>query len=97
MASFVDSRMEMENNLHEFYYSLLMNVKQYDSIMVAMDKLFKLADFVPVKYTYKTNSTANIFMKEIFRLHGFPKAIISDKDAKFNLNFWKIIFAYFDT
>ena len=32
-------------------------------------------------------------MKEIFRLHGLPKEIISDRDTKFTSNFWKGLFA----
>ena len=32
-------------------------------------------------------------MKEIFRLHGFSKAIISDRDTKFTSNFWKGLFS----
>ena len=31
-------------------------------------------------------------MKEIFRLHGVPKVIISDRDVKFTMNFWKTLF-----
>ena len=36
-------------------------------------------------------------MKEIFKLHGFPKAIISDIDPMFTSNFWKGLFAYLGT
>ena len=36
-------------------------------------------------------------MKEIFNMHGFPKAIVSDKDVKFISNFWKGLFAYLGT
>ena len=43
--------------------------------------------------THKTDDIANIFMKEIFKLHGFPKAILSDRDVKFTSNFWKGLFA----
>ena len=65
--------------------------------MVVVDKLSKVAHFIPFKYTYKTDAIANNFMKEIFRLHGFPKAIISNKDVEFTLNLWKSIFAYLGT
>ena len=33
-------------------------------------------------------------MKDIFKLHGLPKAIVSDRDVKFTSNFWKGLFAY---
>jgi hypothetical protein len=57
--------------------------KHNDSIMVVVDKLSKETHFIPVKSTYKSINIANIFMKEIFRLHGIPKTIISDRDTKF--------------
>jgi hypothetical protein len=44
--------------------------RQNDSIMVVIDKLSKSAHFIPVKSTYKEINIAEIFMKEIFRLHG---------------------------
>ena len=31
-------------------------------------------------------------MKEIFKLHGLPKAIVSERDVKFTSNFWKGLF-----
>jgi hypothetical protein len=31
-------------------------------------------------------------MREIARLHGLPKEIVSDRDTKFTLNFWRGLF-----
>ena len=62
---------------------------QHDSIMVLVDKLTKESHFIPVNSMHKTNDVAKIFMKEIFKLHGFTKTIVSDKDFKFTSNFWK--------
>jgi len=36
-------------------------------------------------------------MKEIFKLHGIPKAIVSNRDSKFTSNFWKGLFKEFGT
>jgi hypothetical protein len=36
-------------------------------------------------------------MKEIFRLHGIPKKVISDRDVKFTSSFWKALFAGLET
>ena len=44
--------------------------------MVVVDKLRKEAHFIPVKTTYKATNIFDIFMKQIFRLHGIPKVII---------------------
>ena len=52
----------------------------------------KSTHFIPVKSTYKTVQIANIFMREIFRLHGIPKTVISDRDVKFTSAFWKTFF-----
>ena len=57
-----------------------------------VEKLTKESHFILVKSTYKVDAIAKIFMNEIFRLHGFPKAIISDMDTKFTSNFWKSLF-----
>jgi len=65
--------------------------------MVVVDKLSKVAHFIPVKSTYKAVNIVEIFMKEIFTLHGIPKMVISDRDAKFTGNFWKALFKGLDT
>ena len=61
--------------------------------MVVVDKLTKSTHFIPVKSTHKTDDIENMFMKEIFKLHGFPKVIVSNRDVKFTSNFWKGLFA----
>ena len=71
----------------DFVTGLPRNQNLNDSIMVVVDKLSKAAHFIPVKSTYKAANIANIFLKQIFRLHGIPKFIISDRDPKFTCNF----------
>ena len=65
--------------------------------MVVVDKLSKATHFIPVKTTHKATNIADIFMKEIFHLHGILKEIISNRDPKFIGNFWKYIFKGIDT
>jgi transposase InsO family protein len=72
-------------------------VKQHASIMVVVDKLTKATHFISVKTTHKVDNIANIYMKEVARLHGVPKAIVSDRDPKFTSNFWKGLFKGFGT
>jgi len=67
---------------------------QNDSIIIVIDKLSKCAHFLPMKSTYKEINIIELFMKEIFRLHGVPKMVISDRDVlKFTSFFWKELFA----
>jgi hypothetical protein len=81
----------------EFIIGFPKTQKQNDSIMVVIDKLSKYAHFIPIKSTFKTINIAEIFMKEIFRLHGIPKMVISDRYVKFTSAFWKELFAGLNT
>ena len=74
----------------DFITGLPKNQNQNDSIMVVVDKLSKAAHFIPVKTTYKAANIADIFLKQIFRLHEIPKFIISDRDPNFQLTFGNI-------
>ena len=71
----------------DFIIGLPRNQNLNQSIMVVVDKLSKETHFIPIKTTYKATNIANIFMKQIFRLHGIPKVIISYKYLKFTGNF----------
>jgi hypothetical protein len=81
----------------DFITELPTSTKQNDAIMVVVDKLSKSAHFIPVKSTCKEIDIANIFMKEIFKLHGMPKKIVSGRDTKFTSNFWKSFMAGLET
>lgn len=64
----------------------------YDCIMTVVDKLSKRAHLLKTYTTADARDTANLFINEIFRLHGLPKAIISDRDSKFTSKFWQNLF-----
>ena len=76
----------------DFITGLPMTWRKHDSIMVVVDRLTKGAHFIPVKSTHNMDDIEKIFMKDIFISHGFPKAIVSDRDPKFTSNFWKGLF-----
>jgi hypothetical protein len=61
--------------------------KHHDSIMVVVDKLTKAAHFIPLKTTHKAANVVDIYMREVARLHGIPKTIVSDRDPKFTSKF----------
>ena len=67
--------------------------KKYYSIFVVFDKLSKATHFILVKSTYKEVHIADIFLKEIFGLHGIPKEIILDRDTEFTKNIWRSLFS----
>jgi hypothetical protein len=63
--------------------------------MLVVDKLTKATHFISVKITHKVFNIVDIYMIEIARLHGVPKAIVLDGDPKFTQNLWKGLFKGF--
>jgi len=60
----------------------------YDSIWVVIDRLTKVAHFIPVKTTYTSAKLAKIYMTRIVCLHGVPRTIVSDRGTQFTSKFW---------
>ena len=65
----------------------------FDSILVVKDRLTKQAHYVPCNKSIDGSETANLFIREIFRHHGFPKTIVSDRGPQFVSKFWKRLFS----
>jgi hypothetical protein len=61
----------------------------YDSIWVIVDRLTKVAHFIPVKTTYSGAKLAELYMAQIVCLHGVPKKIVSDRGSLFTSRYWK--------
>ena len=51
----------------------------YDSIWVIVDRLTKVAHFIPVRTTYTSAKLAVLYMSRIVCLHGVPKKIVLDR------------------
>ena len=66
----------------DFIVGLLKTQNNFDSIMVVVDRLTKIAHFIPTVTIITTYGVAELFMREIFKYHGIPQEIISDRDHK---------------
>jgi transposase InsO family protein len=60
-----------------------------DAIWVIVDRLTKVAHFIPVKTTYKGSQLAELYMARIVCLHGVPNKIVSDRGSQFTSRFWR--------
>jgi transposase InsO family protein len=69
----------------------------YDSIWVIMDRLTKVAHFIPVKTTYSGPQIVELYILRIVCLHGVPKKIQSDRGTQFTSRFWERLHATLDT
>jgi hypothetical protein len=63
-----------------------------DCIFVVVDRLTKFAHFFAIATDFSAAQVAELFFREIFRLHGLPKTIVSDRDSRFMSTFWQELF-----
>ena len=62
---------------------------KYDYLLVVVDKFSKYAHFMPLSHPYTAASVAQAYLDGIYRLHGMPIEIVSDRDPVFTSHFWK--------
>jgi hypothetical protein len=61
-------------------------------IMVVVDRLSKSMPFCALQHPFIASTVAQIFMDQVFKLHGMPHSIVSDRDPTFTSNFWQELF-----
>jgi len=61
-----------------------------DCIFVTVDQLTKLAYFSTIPLDYSAVQVIELSLRGMFRLHGWPKAIVSSRDGRFTGSFWQV-------
>ncbi|QRW06191.1 Retrotransposable element Tf2 protein [Ceratobasidium sp. AG-Ba] len=64
-----------------------------DSILVVIDRFSRQAHFIPCLESTNAEGVADLFIKEVWKLHGLPKTTVSDRGPTFNSQFLKALYA----
>ena len=73
----------------DFVAGLPLTRRKHDSVWVVVDRLTKLAHFLPIRTDYALDKMVELYIREIVWLHGIPISIISDRDMRFTSRFWR--------
>lgn len=76
----------------DFIVGLPTTAAGYNACTVWVDKVTKRVIFAPGRSTDTAETVANTFFTEVFRHHGLPLSIVSDRDPKLTSAFWKRLF-----
>ncbi|KAF1313538.1 reverse transcriptase, partial [Globisporangium splendens] len=81
----------------DFIFGLPRDKHGRNGILVFVDRFSKMVHLAPVSDKISAEMTAKVFVDVVFRLHGLPSEIVSDRDTRFTSRFWRTLLGILDT
>ncbi|KAF1321799.1 reverse transcriptase, partial [Globisporangium splendens] len=81
----------------DFIFGLPADSSKKTGILVIVDRFSKMVHLSAVPASVTAKQTAQIFLDSVFRLHGMPTEIVSDRDPRFTAAFWQELFRLLGT
>lgn len=75
----------------DFVTGLPASTQEFNAILVFTDKFSRMTHLVPTHETCTAEDTAEMFLQHVYRLHGLPQSLLSDRDPRFTSNFWRAV------
>ena len=76
----------------DFIFGYPKDAQGRNGVVVFVDRLSKMVRLAPVRDQVNAVDTARIFMDSVFRHHGLPETLVSDRDPRFTSQVWRAIF-----
>lgn len=81
----------------DFVFGFPKDSQGRDGVLVFVDRLSKMVHLTAVKQSITAEESAAVFLDSVFRLHGLPETLVSDRDPRFTSLFWRSLFKLLDT
>jgi hypothetical protein len=76
----------------DFIFGFPEDEHKNDGILVFVDRFSKMVHLAAVPETITAEGSARVFVDTVFRLHGLPRELVSDRDPRFTAEFWRSVF-----